>query len=44
MIFFDIDGTLLTDEKKVLPSTKEALKQLKKMDMKLQLQQVEIYF
>lgn len=30
MIFFDIDGTLLTDEKKVLPSTKEALKQLKK--------------
>lgn len=29
MIFFDIDGTLLNDEKKVLPNTKKALKQLK---------------
>ncbi|WHZ31487.1 Cof-type HAD-IIB family hydrolase [Desemzia incerta] len=28
ILFFDIDGTLLTDEKKVLPSTKAALKQL----------------
>ncbi|MCA9765344.1 MAG: Cof-type HAD-IIB family hydrolase [Carnobacterium sp.] len=29
MIFFDIDGTLLNDEKKFLPSTKKALEQLK---------------
>lgn len=29
MFFFDIDGTLLNDEKKVLPSTKAALKRLK---------------
>ncbi|ALV20880.1 MULTISPECIES: Cof-type HAD-IIB family hydrolase [Carnobacterium] len=29
MLFFDIDGTLLNDEKKALPSTKKALKELK---------------
>lgn len=29
MFFFDIDGTLLDDTKKVLPSTKKALQQLK---------------
>lgn len=29
MIFFDIDGTLLNEEKQVLPSTKAALNQLK---------------
>lgn len=29
MFFFDIDGTLLDDEKKVLPSTKSALQRLK---------------
>lgn len=31
MIFFDIDGTLLNDEKKFLPSTKKALEQLKEL-------------
>ena len=35
MIFFDIDGTLLTEEKELLASTKEAINELKKAGHKL---------
>lgn len=43
MIFFDIDGTLVNDQKNIPESTKLAIKELKKTVMKLPLRLEETF-
>lgn len=44
LLFFDIDGTLLSEKTHTVPqSAKEALKKLKKMDISFLLIQVDLF-
>ena len=43
LLFFDIDGTLLSEKTHTVPQSAKALKKLKKMDISFLLIQVDLF-